>query len=153
MSPKPTTTSPRPRHPVTSSSNNTSCLFICPHSAGFTIGRRCLSHSTPDGTTSCSCDQERSTPQVGNASNPVTMLDLWVYENRKEVLTFAERLEERKWEAGNSGSRVLSGESKHCVMAVLASEVVKIWGICKTWVLCLTDSIEADISDHIAAVW
>jgi hypothetical protein len=30
------------------------------------------------------------------------MLDLWAYENRKEVLAFAERLEKKNWEAENS---------------------------------------------------
>lgn len=102
MSSKPITSSTRPEYPVPSTSNDARYLFIRPQSPGSTNDLRFPSHSTHYGTTSSSRDQGRLTSWVGTPSKSVSMLDLWAYENRKEVLAFAERLEKKNWEAENS---------------------------------------------------
>ena len=63
---------------------------------------KCPSHSTLYRTTSSSRDKGGLTLGVGDSSKWVSMLNLWVYENGKEGLTFAEQLQKKNREAENS---------------------------------------------------
>jgi hypothetical protein len=71
-------------------------------SSGSGLSTDSKSHSCASsiGVTSPSHKMEISA--LGHCSKSGSMLDLWVYENRRENLAFTERLEKKNWEGESS---------------------------------------------------
>ena len=73
-----------------------------PQSLRKTIDLRYSSHSTSSDAANSTSNRGNLKSQQSSSLKTASMLDRWVYENRKDGMTFAEGLEKKNWEGRNS---------------------------------------------------